>query len=62
LLFREFQQIEIDADLINDAADKLVCTAAFGVVGRSDEVDSMLTEKLLGYVYLLLVLRVIDCY
>lgn len=54
-------KFEVDFDFIYDRADDLICSALFCVVGRGDEIDTLLTKKLLGYIRLLLVGWVIDC-
>ena len=49
ILFRKFQQIEVNADLVDNSADNFVGAAAFSVISWSDEVNTVLTKKSFGH-------------
>lgn len=53
-------KLEVCLDLVDDGADYLMGSAAFGIIGWRDEVHSMLAQKLLCQVDLLFVLRIVD--
>ena len=59
LLFRKLKQLKVDADFVDDGTDELIGSAATGIVSRSDEVHTLLTEKLLCNICLLLIAWII---
>ena len=62
MILGQFGKIEINLDLIYDRADDLVRSALFRIIRRSYEVHALLTQELLSYINLLLVIRIIDSY
>ena len=56
----KFCQFEVDLDLVDDGADQMVGPAVLGVVGRGDEIHSLLPEEFLRHIDFLLVFRIVD--
>ena len=55
-------KVEINLYLINDRADDFVRSALFCIVGRSNEIDTLLSEQSAGCVLLAWNIRIIYSY